>query len=191
MSYENCTVELVMSVVICNMDIQYPVILQSNLSMHSSGTYLHTPSLPPRHPHPLPPPVPSAPGQSLMGVPVQANSSSCSTIVQVYSSPISMPGNSGMEIHGLGMAPYTQIEVSTSACYDGTLNDLNVLLSWDFLRGQNVTFSFQFVVSKQKVQVKVFTNTLLFVWLIWIYIWSSRKKTVSKKAKNMIWILYL
>ncbi|KAM5135222.1 zinc finger protein 341 [Mantella aurantiaca] len=96
-----------------------PPPVQSNLSMHSGGTYLHTPSLPPRLPH-LPLPAPSAPGHSLMGVPVQANSSSCSTVVQVYSSPISMPGNMGMEIHGLGMAPYTQIEVP-SQCVESTV----------------------------------------------------------------------
>ncbi|XP_073462455.1 zinc finger protein 341 [Aquarana catesbeiana] len=93
-----------------------PAPVQSHLSMHSGGTYLHTPSLHPRPPHP---PL-SAPGQSLMGVPVQANSGSCSTVVQVYSSPISMPGNTGMEIHGLGMAPYTQIEVP-SQCVESTV----------------------------------------------------------------------
>ncbi|KAM9296050.1 zinc finger protein 341 [Gastrophryne carolinensis] len=97
-----------------------PAPVQSNLSMHSSGTYLHNPSLPPRHPHPPLPPVPSAQGQSVMGVPVQANSGSCSTVVQVYSSPISMPGNTGMEIHGLGMAPYAPIEVP-SQCVESTV----------------------------------------------------------------------
>ncbi|XP_068118636.1 zinc finger protein 341 isoform X2 [Hyperolius riggenbachi] len=90
-----------------------PPPVQSNLSMHSAGTYLHTPSLPPRLPHP-------PPAHSLMGVPVQANSSSCSTVVQVYSSPISMPGNTGMEIHGMGMPPYTQIEVP-SQCVESTV----------------------------------------------------------------------
>ncbi|XP_075033645.1 zinc finger protein 341 isoform X2 [Mixophyes fleayi] len=94
-----------------------PAPVQSNLSMHTGGTYLQAPSLCHRPPHPLPLPPP---GQSLMGVPVQANSSSCSTVVQVYSSPISMSGNTGMEIHGLGMAPYTQIEVP-SQCVESTV----------------------------------------------------------------------
>ncbi|XP_066443647.1 zinc finger protein 341 isoform X1 [Eleutherodactylus coqui] len=97
-----------------------PAPVQSNLSMHTGGAYLHAPSLPPRPPHPPPPPAPAGPGQNLMGVPVQANSGSCSTVVQVYSSPISMPGNTGMEIHGLGMAPYTQIEVP-SQCVESTV----------------------------------------------------------------------
>ncbi|CAH2292667.1 zinc finger 341 isoform X1 [Pelobates cultripes] len=90
--------------------------VQSNLSMHTSGTYLHAPSLPPRLQHP----PPSAPAHGHLGVPVQANSSSCSTVVQVYSSPISMPGNPAMEIHGLSMAPYTQIEVP-SQCVESTV----------------------------------------------------------------------
>ncbi|KAM4623192.1 zinc finger protein 341 [Discoglossus pictus] len=89
-----------------------PAAVQSNLSMHPGGTYLPIHSLQPRapHPHPHPHPPPSH-GQSHMGVPVQASSSSCSTVVQVYNSPISMPGNLGMEMHGLGIAPYTQNEV--------------------------------------------------------------------------------
>ncbi|XP_063311797.1 zinc finger protein 341 [Pelobates fuscus] len=90
--------------------------VQSNLSMHTSGTYLHAPSLPPRLQHP----PPSAPAHGHLGVPVQANSSSCSTVVQVYSSPISMPGNPSMEMHGLSMAPYTQIEVP-SQCVESTV----------------------------------------------------------------------
>ncbi|KAM8945631.1 zinc finger protein 341 [Pelodytes ibericus] len=94
-----------------------PAPVQSNLSMHTSGTYLHTPTLPPRPHHP-----PHATlGHGHMGVPVQANGSSCSTVVQVYSSPISMPGNPSMEIHGLSMAPYsTQIEVP-SQCVESTV----------------------------------------------------------------------
>ncbi|KAM4692531.1 zinc finger protein 341 [Rhinophrynus dorsalis] len=95
-----------------------PAPVQSNLSMHSGGSYLHAPSLPPRPPHPPPP----APGPSPLGVPVQASSSSCSTVVQVYSSPISMPGNSGMEIHGLSMAPYTQIEVPSQCVESAVYN---------------------------------------------------------------------
>ncbi|XP_053308810.1 zinc finger protein 341 [Spea bombifrons] len=91
-----------------------PAPVQSNLSVHTSGTYLHAPSLPPRPPQP----PPAAPGHGHLGVPVQANSSSCSTVVQVYSSPISMPGNPGMEIHS--MAPYTQIEVP-SQCVESTV----------------------------------------------------------------------
>uniref|UniRef100_A0A8C5R2E2 Zinc finger protein 341 n=1 Tax=Leptobrachium leishanense TaxID=445787 RepID=A0A8C5R2E2_9ANUR len=90
--------------------------VQSNLSMHTGGTYLHAPSL---HPRPQQPPQ-SVPAHGHLGVPVQANGSSCSTVVQVYSSPISMPGNPAMEVHGLSMAPYTQIEVP-SQCVESTV----------------------------------------------------------------------
>ncbi|KAG8446232.1 hypothetical protein GDO86_013904 [Hymenochirus boettgeri] len=43
--------------------------------------------------------------QSMPPVPTPVQRTvACSTVVQVYSSPISMPGNSGMEIHGMNMA---------------------------------------------------------------------------------------
>ncbi|XP_004918581.2 zinc finger protein 341 isoform X3 [Xenopus tropicalis] len=94
-----------------------PAPVQTNPSMHSAGTYLHAPSLPLRPSHP----PPSAPGHSPLGAHVQANSSSCSTVVQVYSSPISMPGNPAMELHGMNMAPYTQIEQVQSQCVESSV----------------------------------------------------------------------
>ncbi|XP_053572175.1 zinc finger protein 341 [Bombina bombina] len=106
-----------------------PAPVQSHLSMHSGGTYLPVPSLPPRPPHPAPtlhtaPPPHGAPppssGQNPLGIPVQASSSSCSTVVQVYSSPISMPGSLGMEIHGLGVTPYTQVEADLNESGTGS-----------------------------------------------------------------------
>ncbi|XP_075427325.1 zinc finger protein 341-like [Ascaphus truei] len=82
-----------------------PPPVQSNLSLHSGISYLPAPSLPPR-PVPHPPP-----GHTPLGLPVQANGNSCSTVVQVYSAPISMPGNAGMEIQALGMQHYSHIEI--------------------------------------------------------------------------------
>ncbi|MEE6524120.1 hypothetical protein FKM82_023372, partial [Ascaphus truei] len=87
---------------------------QSNLSLHSGISYLPAPSLPPR-PVPHPPP-----GHTPLGLPVQANGNSCSTVVQVYSAPISMPGNAGMEIQALGMQHYSHIEVP-SQCVESTV----------------------------------------------------------------------
>nr|XP_033819412.1 zinc finger protein 341 isoform X2 [Geotrypetes seraphini] len=82
---------------------------QSSLSMHSSSGYLPPPLPQPPRPPPPPPPPPLPAPQSL-GAPGQPITSG-STVVQIYSTPISMPGNATGEIPALAMQPYPQMEV--------------------------------------------------------------------------------
>ncbi|XP_029469848.1 zinc finger protein 341 isoform X2 [Rhinatrema bivittatum] len=83
--------------------------VQSSLSMHSGSSYLPPPPPPPpRPPPPPPPPLPSAPQN--LGVPGQLIPST-GAVVQIYSTPVSMPGSATGEIQTLGMQPYLQMEV--------------------------------------------------------------------------------
>uniref|UniRef100_A0A8D0L8F0 Zinc finger protein 341 n=1 Tax=Sphenodon punctatus TaxID=8508 RepID=A0A8D0L8F0_SPHPU len=80
--------------------------VQSSLSMHTGAGYLSQPPPPPPPPPPQPPPPPS----QTLGAPGQPNAGG-SGVVEVYSTPAPMPGNSTVEIQTLGLQPYPPIEV--------------------------------------------------------------------------------
>ncbi|XP_015265871.1 PREDICTED: zinc finger protein 341 isoform X1 [Gekko japonicus] len=80
--------------------------VQSSLSMHTGTGYLPQPPPPP----PPPPPQPPPPPPQTLGAPGQTNAGS-SGVVEVYSTPAPMAGNSTVEMQNLGMQPYPPMEV--------------------------------------------------------------------------------